>query len=48
MMNEKEGFTAIGFGFHCKWDEEHGLGVLTHKGKVMEVGAAETGFSELC
>jgi hypothetical protein len=47
MMNEKEGFTAVGFGFHCKWDDEHGLGVLTHKGKVLEVGAAETGFSEL-
>lgn len=39
-----DGFTRIGFSFACKWDEEHGLGVLTHKGKVMAVGDGTEAF----
>lgn len=46
MANPKDGFTRVGFGFRCKWDEEHGLGVSTHRGVVIEVGAAETAFDE--
>jgi hypothetical protein len=46
LANEKDGFTCVGFGFDCKWDEEHGLGVLTHKGQVLEVGQADTAFSD--
>jgi hypothetical protein len=29
IANPKDGFTRVGFGFACKWDDEHGLGVST-------------------
>lgn len=38
------GFAKIGIEFSCKWDEEHGLGVMTHKGKVVGVGQADESF----
>jgi hypothetical protein len=47
LANDKDGFTHLGFGFSCKWDEEHALGVLTHKGRVVEVGQADTAFSDV-
>ena len=34
----------IGFEFSCSWDMEHGLGVMTCKGKVVKIGEAETAF----
>jgi Domain of unknown function (DUF6985) len=40
----KAGLTCIGFEFGCDWDEEHGLGVLTHNGRVLEIGQADTAF----
>jgi hypothetical protein len=46
LANEKDGFTHIGFGFSCKWDEEHALGVLTHKGRVVDIGQADTAFTD--
>jgi hypothetical protein len=46
LANEKDGFTHLGFGFDCKWDEEHALGVLTHKGRVIEIGQADTAFTD--
>jgi hypothetical protein len=46
LASEIDGFVRVGFEFGCKWDEEHGLGVLTHKGKVMEVGQAEASFND--
>jgi hypothetical protein len=46
LANEKEGFTHVGFGFNCKWDEEHALGVLTHKGHVFDIGQADTAFTD--
>ena len=39
----KDGMSYIGFGFDCEWDEEHGLGVMTHGGKIVEIGDADTG-----
>src|SRR6266478_3102087 len=47
LAKETEGLTRIGFGFDCKWDEEHDLGVLTHKGRVVEVGQADTAFTDI-
>ena len=44
---ERDGVTAVGLSFSCKWDEEHGLGVLTHKGKVLDVGQARVSFQEI-
>lgn len=46
MANGKDGLTRIGFSCYCKWDEEHGLGVSTHGGKVIKVGSAEESFAE--
>ena len=34
----------IGFEFSCSWDIEHGLGVMTRKGKVVKIGGGETAF----
>jgi len=46
LAKDIDGFVRIGFGFGCKWDEEHGLGVLTHKGNVLEVGESDTAFTD--
>lgn len=32
----------VGYEFECSWDIEHGLGVVMHDKKVIEVGMAET------
>lgn len=42
---EKDGEAYIGFEFGCPWDREHGLGVMTHAGRVVEVGQADTSFN---
>lgn len=42
----KDGIAYIGFEFGCTWDEEHGLGVMTHRERVVEVGGADTSFLE--
>jgi Domain of unknown function (DUF6985) len=34
----KDGAAYIGFEFGCTWDEEHGLGLMTHQGRVVEMG----------
>jgi len=38
------GFARIGWSFACTWDEEHGLGVRTHKDIVEEVGTDDAAF----
>ena len=38
------GGAKIGFEFRCSWDMEHGLGVKTRKGKVINIGEAEVAF----
>jgi hypothetical protein len=39
----KDGVGYVGFEFGCVW-ESHGLGVLTHKNRVVEIGQADTAF----
>ncbi len=34
----------IGFQFSCSWDMEHGLGLMTRKGEVINIGEAEVAF----
>lgn len=34
----------VGFEFGCDWEEEHGLGVLMHGTRVVEIGHADTAF----
>ena len=38
------GFARVGWSFACTWDEEHGLGVSTHKDVVEEVGTDDVAF----
>jgi hypothetical protein len=40
----KVGIAYIGFEFGCTWDSEHGLGVMTHRDRVIKVGGADTSF----
>lgn len=39
-----DGVSNVGFEFGCIWDEEHGLGVLTKAGQVVEVGQSNILF----
>lgn len=38
------GVPYVGLLFGCTWDREHGLGVLMHGTRVVEVGGADTAF----
>ena len=40
----KDGHAYIGFEMGCTWDEEHGVGVMTHMGRVVAVGQGDMGF----
>ena len=42
----KDGVAYYGLEMGCTWDEEHAAGVVMHKGRVVEVGAADTSFAE--
>ena len=39
---QKNGIPYVGFELGCTWDHEHGLGVLMHGTRVVEVGGADT------
>jgi hypothetical protein len=41
-----DGLAYVGFEFGCTWDEEHGLGVMTHRERVVTVGGASMSFEE--
>jgi len=36
----------VGFEFGCIWDSEHGLGIMTHEDRVIEMGGADASFLE--
>jgi hypothetical protein len=38
------GQAYLGFEFGCPWEEEHGLGVLTHAERVAAIGHADVCF----
>lgn len=38
------GLPYVGYEFGCEWEDEHGLGVLMHGARVVEVGFADTAF----
>lgn len=44
MTSEKDSLAYVGFEFGCTWDEEHGLGVMTHKNRVVSLGQADKSF----
>lgn len=35
----------LGYSFDCAWDDEHGLGVLTHKNVILDIGGADVAYS---
>lgn len=42
---EKSGVGYVGLQFGCTWDSEHGLGVLMHNDRVVELGGADVSFA---
>jgi len=45
IMNvSKDGIAYVGYEFGCRWDDEHGLGIMTHKHRVVKIGLADTSF----
>ena len=41
----KEGMAFVGLEFHCTWDQEHGVGVLMHRDRVVSIGDADHAFA---
>jgi hypothetical protein len=41
-----DGIACVGFEFRCVWDEEHGAGVMTHRGRVIATGQADCSFEQ--
>jgi hypothetical protein len=39
---QKDGLPYAGFEFGCRWDDEHGLGVLMHGARAVQIGMADT------
>ncbi|MFL5732697.1 MAG: DUF6985 domain-containing protein [Chloroflexia bacterium] len=42
----KDGLAYVGYQFGANWDDEHGLGVMTHAGRVVDIGQADTSVLE--
>ncbi len=40
----KDEIAYVGYEFGCTWDDEHGLGIMTHKDRVIEIGGADSSF----
>lgn len=38
----KNGIAYIGYEFNCTWDEEHGLGVMMFKDRIVDIGGSDT------
>jgi len=45
LNSDKEGFSYIGYELGCDWDDEHGMGVMMHKDRVVKIGQADTSFN---
>lgn len=48
--DEKDGYAYVGYSGGCSWDGEHGFGVMTHKDRIIIVGAwsdASSGSKEI-
>lgn len=41
---ETDNIAYYGIEFKCRWDEEHGLGLMMHKNRIVKVGGADTAF----
>jgi hypothetical protein len=38
----KDGIPYVGFELGCNWDDEHGLGILVHGTRTVEIGGADS------
>lgn len=46
IMDSKKGHHAyVGFELGCAWDNEHGVGVMMHKDRIVKIGLAEESFN---
>lgn len=45
MDSDKDNHAYIGFELGCSWDDEHGVGVMMHKDRVVNIGLAEESFN---
>jgi hypothetical protein len=41
MSSDKDDFAYVGFELDCEWNEEHGIGVIMHKDRIVKIGQAE-------
>ena len=42
LLNVKKDKTAyVGYELGCEWDDEHGLGVMTYKDRIIKIGGAD-------
>ena len=46
LSNSNSGISFIGFYLACGWDDEHGIGLLTHGNKVLQFGQIEEASDE--
>lgn len=45
IMNvNKDNIAYVGYEFGCSWDDEHGIGFMTHKDRVIDFGSADISF----
>ncbi|MBP6699541.1 MAG: hypothetical protein KA175_18115 [Flavobacteriales bacterium] len=45
LMNaQRDGLAYVGYEFGCSWDEEHGLGLMLHGNRVVDLGHADSSF----
>jgi hypothetical protein len=42
----KKGISYAGVQLDCTWDNEHGLGVMMHRSRVVKLGGADTALLE--
>jgi hypothetical protein len=41
----RDDLAYVGLELGCTWDDEHGLGVMLHKDRVVDVGPGNTAFN---
>ena len=41
---EKDGYCYVGFELGCNWDDEHGVGIMTYKDRIVKIGGGDTAF----
>lgn len=40
----KNNVPYVGYEFGCEWDDGHGLGILVHENRIVEIGYTDTAF----